>query len=144
METQKFAIMEKTQFFRSVEKEARNIKKFATEEEKQKLNFGRLAESQATQCYYGLMTGDCRQERAKKLMQQCCTVFFSNPATCIEGLSIAENGKERIKKRDYSFYVVFSSLETFGLIYSGNKEAAKIIAFIKGERKTLKIPNDLV
>ena len=60
-------------FIPLVESEARKLKEFSNNEEKERLedNRGRLSSSSASSCIYGLMTGSCFSDRATSLIDKC-------------------------------------------------------------------------
>jgi predicted NAD-dependent protein-ADP-ribosyltransferase YbiA (DUF1768 family) len=52
-------------------KEAKNIKKFATKEEIDKLLADSVAPTSTNMCIYGQMTGNCYSQRALELLDLC-------------------------------------------------------------------------
>lgn len=62
--------------------EIENIKKFATEEEKNKLDIAVFDSTDRDRCIYGLMADGCRSDRAMALIQLCVnhvtTIMFSD------------------------------------------------------------------
>lgn len=56
--------------------EARLLKKLATPEEIARLDPYRLDGKSNTKCIYGMMTGSCKSERAKELIDACCTKVY--------------------------------------------------------------------
>jgi len=54
-----------------VKQEIENIKKFATKEQKDRLNFRYFSPMIADKCIYGLMTGDCRSKESNLLISKC-------------------------------------------------------------------------
>src|SRR6185312_6258352 len=66
------------QFIKDVKKEVVALRKHAKTEELKKLSIYMLDPMQPTLCIYGLMTGDCRNERAADLIFKCCKRFIIN------------------------------------------------------------------
>lgn len=60
-----------------VKKEALRLKKTATQEERDRLDFRNLNPLLADQCIYGEMTGNCYSDRAKELFDKCATPYSS-------------------------------------------------------------------
>ena len=57
----------------AVKVEADNIKKHATQEEINRLEFGILDPKNSKLCIYGQMTGSCFSDRANELVQSCAS-----------------------------------------------------------------------
>ena len=134
-----------------VEKEARALRKHALPQEKENLRFGAFCSDGAMSCIYGLLTGDCRSERAAELIYTCCPRYFVNQrtgllskvghreavkvvnGTKIEGVSTASGLRSHRAKEIRHF----SAIEAY--ILAPNARNANLIAFIKGETNTLKL-----
>lgn len=139
----------KSQFLIDVAKEAKAIKKHATEREIARLDFSSLEPDQPENCIYGQMTGNCKSSRACRLIFNCCQRYICNT---YEG-KIKENGFADIKgnvngekidgidtprklKREREVSLDhFSALEAYILL--PNAKNKNLIAFLKGERKDL-------
>jgi len=109
-------------------KEAEKLRKFATEEERVRLDFDKLLPDTTRRCIYGQMTGDCYGWRAFILLSKCCVPLSDSLRKDIISpympLFYAERGRP------------FSPLEYYTHNYPESN--ANIIALIKGETETLK------
>lgn len=65
------------EYLKEVKKEIINIKKHATAEEIDMLDFFRLNAYNYRQCIYGQMTGNCYSKRATELIRLCCNTKTS-------------------------------------------------------------------
>ena len=123
--------------------EATNLKKFATEEELNKLSFKDLNPSRGDDCVYGQMTGQCYGKRANQLIVKCANkVYTSVDNTLSEANTL--NGKPfKISNGECRKDYYHSPIEQFIYLhenrYTNNGYNNKVlIDFIKGKRKTLK------
>jgi len=118
-----------------VKQEAKNLKKFATKRELDKLNFDRLVPENAERCIYGQMTGSCWNGRAIQLIEKSCSRVYNEGQ---EGNSLRDcklNGSPK-KKQRHSYY---SPIEVF-IYKDGNMENGaneRLIKYLKGEIRTL-------
>ena len=119
-----------------VGQEAKNLKKYATKEEINKLNFGVLNPEHVMFCIYGLMTGHCFSERACNLINKCAPRIYKQH--CNEELYECElNGAPALGR---SRNANFSPIECF-ISYPKNETNGNnkiLINYLKGKRKTLK------
>lgn len=125
---------------RLVKAEAKNLKKFATPEELNRLNFTKLQPLFPTDDIYGQMTGYCYSVRATILIQNCAPKVLEQ----IENLDLYKckiNGKPNFNteeaNRNGNYW---SPIECF-ITNPINKNTAnhKLISYLKGETKTLDI-----
>ncbi len=118
-----------------VTKEAKALLLNATESELSNLDFGILNSKNRRTCVYGQMTNDCFNNRATRLIELCCDRVYNADPTAF-GISGILNGSPMQKARTN----YWSPIEVFIDIPSnktnGNNEV--LIAFLKGERKTLR------
>lgn len=126
-----------TKFPKLVIEEAKNLKKNATKEELENLNFEELDPDWPVKCIYGQMTGSCNSERAVNLIVTCAKrVYHSN---CSNGKTLSNklNGSPvGLHRNKY-----WSPIEVFiiNAKYNDSSEMNnKLIQYLKGERKTLK------
>jgi len=71
----------KAQLIKLANKEAINLKKYATKKELANLNFDKLDPNERKECVYGQLTGECNSKRATKLIKKCATkVLFPREA----------------------------------------------------------------
>lgn len=82
----------KRQFIADVTKEVKALKKHATKEELQNLDFNEFDPDKKEQCIYGQITGYCQSKRASELIFNCCVRFVRND------LEIDDKGFEAIKE----------------------------------------------
>jgi len=139
------------QFLADVMHEIEMLKKHATIEEKEALNFNLFDPFFESTCIYGQLTGNCRSERSKELMGLSCTRVMNLDfgASELKGYTFRKivskiNGEYKgqtwggkgftLLHRDWSY---LSALE--GYINLSKAKNKQIIAYIKGEIDTLKL-----
>lgn len=126
-----------TKFPKLVIDEAKNLKKFATPEELARLNIKNFDPNHTERCIYGLCTGDCNSSRAMELIKWCARRVY-NAADTFKNAKL--NGSPSKKgPRSWLSMPYLSPIEVF---IGRNKDIndqmnAKLIAFLKGERKRL-------
>ena len=119
--------------------EADNLKRFATEEELDRLHFGRLEASVAKRCIYGQMTGFCYSERAHELIMNCAVRVYNTP----EAISHPRlNGKPRVVSGEDRKFEYHSPIEVF--IYKNEANLKRnlnerLVDYLKGKTETLDI-----
>jgi hypothetical protein len=119
--------MYKKNFITAVKRELRNLKAEITPEQAELLNPTTFNGTLSTSCFYGQLTGFFISEEASRLKQKCA-VAFSN--TFGDKPGHVEKIKDRgFKKHDVTY------LEAY--IYHDESKFAEIIAYLKGEIKTL-------
>ncbi len=141
----------KKQFIKDVVAELKNIKKHATFEEIENLDFLNFKPSNTEGCIYGQMTGHCRSKRAKELIVLCCNKFVKQPSSG-KVYNDFEYFQHYIQRGDISevqkkFYEpgysleYFSSLEAYIMLKTIGVEFShkKIFAFLKGEIDSIKL-----
>jgi len=127
---------------KEVHTEARKLRKAATEKELRNLDFSELRVLSPSRCIYGQMTGDCFSSRAEGLIQQCAKHVIDTHSSIISEVTCelkAVDPSQIHQENKYGRYL-FSPIE----VYIGNDGAdnRQLIAFLKGERKTLNLyPN---
>jgi hypothetical protein len=131
-----------TKFPKLVVDEARKLKKFATPEELKKLNIENLDPKSGDQCIYGQMAGSCFSTRALHLIKNCAKRVYHKPSVAptweVKGPGRCRqlNGSPKNLYRSMFTQDFFSPIEVF--IDRASKEMnAKLIAYLKGERKRL-------
>jgi len=138
----------KSEFINDVIKEIKSLKKHATREELERLDFEAFSYSFVTDCIYGQMTGNCKSYRAKDLMDKSCVRVMSLPDGCgdIEDKTFAEVNNEHFINGDYNKqtwidegrdWCYLSALE--GYICLKNAKTKNIINYLKGETNTLNL-----
>lgn len=138
----------KEQFLADVSKEVKALKKYATKEELNKLNFYWFKPHRKDKCIYGQMTGSCLSNRASKLIFQCCKRFVkNNSSTCISkggfgiikeqinGTYVGANKSLEELKRDRNNIHHLSSLESY--IFLPKAKNRNVISYLKGETQKL-------
>lgn len=121
-------------FPKLVIEEAKALRRHATKEEKELLQFCNLSPSNRMKCVYGLMTGECYSNRATELIEKCAKrVYKANHIpSCIERKDL--NGSP--KGEDRCGY--WSPIEVFiAKNGDGSEMNRRLISFIKGEIKSL-------
>jgi len=138
----------KKEFLDDVMHEINMLKKHATKEEKENLDFLEFNPLYPTRCIYGQLTGNCANKRAKDLMDKSCIRVMSLE----DGVDELRNKTfNKIKNKingkytqqtwedvaDSRFYSHLSSLE--GYIALKNAKNEQILQYIKGEIDTIKL-----
>jgi len=117
-----------------VKAEAASLVKRATDKEKSNLSFEQLNTNRHDSCIYGQMTGSCFSDRAENLITASCKRVYSHVG---DGSRVRGRLNGEPKNRN----VYWSPIEVFiDKDYNkanGNNE--RLIAYIKGETKTLKL-----
>lgn len=122
-----------------VKKEADKLKRFATQEEIAKLNFGKLEPTNRNECIYGQMTGDCYSGRANELIVECAERVYSvNKHDNAMDKNNRLNGAPTIKKTTDRKYWYHSPIEMF-IAYDKNKgvNSKRLIDYLKGYESNL-------
>ena len=135
----------KKQFLDEVKQEIENIKFYATDKEKQKLDFDTFDPDKTNFCVYGQLTGHCEYTKAIKLIRKCCkryfhfkeNYFFADDVFTFKNIKESVNGDKmpddfKNNKRNYRYH---SLLEGFIKLKNANNK--NIISYIKG--KTTKL-----
>lgn len=119
-------------------KEAKKLKTQLTEEEKLNLNESSFDPEDEEQCIYGQITGDCRSERAYELIMGCCERVYSGNTLDLARRTL--NGKPTECEASERLWSYNSPIETLIFPINGGKtDGIKIIKYLKGETKTLKL-----
>jgi hypothetical protein len=131
--------MKKFKYPALVIKEAKNLKKLATPEELNQLNFDRLHPQSEYRCVYGLMTGHCFSDRANLLISECAPrVYIHTPEAEENDKILAKtlNGKLKEPRKEM---IHWSPIEVF-IFKKKNQESGaneRLVKYIKGEIKAL-------
>lgn len=138
----------KKQFLDEVKQEIENIKKFATDKEKQNLDFDSFNADSPTSCIYGQLTGDCESDRAIKLIRKCCKRYFHfliygidvDDEFTFKDIKESVNGEkmpDKFDKNDFGIrnYEYHSLLEGFIKLKNANNK--NILSYIKGKTSKL-------
>lgn len=130
----------KKQFLSDVRHEIEMLKVHATGIEKNKLDFDDFDPQDPDCCIYGQMTGYCRSDRAKELMDLACIRVVENDMKnefkTWDRVKICVNGG--YTGQMYQNRTQFSHLSTLeAYIYMEEAKSEAIIAYIKGETSTL-------
>jgi hypothetical protein len=117
-------ICDRKEFEGFVKNEADGIRKYASSEEINRLDFTRIAPKSKSLCIYGQMTGDCYSARAYELLN-LCTKPYSRTAHMV------------VKTRVESFETPrdFSPIETY--LCFADPKIKNLVAYIKGESNKL-------
>lgn len=123
-----------------VKSEAKNLKKFATQDELSNLDFGKFDPDFSKTCIYGQLTGYCHSERAQELIKKCCKKVYrateENISNCLE---LNGKPKERISGVALGSAVNYwSPIEVFVAQHDNNANG-KLINYLKGINNTLEI-----
>ena len=109
--------------------EATKLKKHATQEELNELDFNSLNPGRIDLCVYGQMTGNCHTKRAEELMRTCCKRVYNTDAGSVRNCSV--NGSPENKRRDYFWSPIEVFIDQYRNQKNGNNE--QLIKFLKGE-----------
>lgn len=123
--------MENKELYELVIEEATNLKKFATKEELNKLDFNTLAPSSINKCIYGQMFDGCNSLRAIELIKKCCNKVYNSNDELIK--------PKDIYRAPFKFNC-WSPIEKF-LYYkeNWNYNVSNLVQFLKSETETLKL-----
>lgn len=116
--------MKKVEFLSLVQNELDTIKAKATKEEIKKLDFIKFVHSSRHECIYGLMTGNCKSERAKELYPK----MFNSAPKWVQ--------YEAFSKQSYKKGGCFTPLEKYLYMVDENQHF-KIIQYLKNKIKTI-------
>lgn len=129
--------MKRNEFLRQVRLEIDAIKKYATEKEIARLSKENFNANFINTCIYGLMAGDCFNERANELVKKCATGLGPSLSTKIpEENTFLKRPRSGIKGGS----PIFSKLELHLMLNSrseNNSYNHLIIDYIKSERTEL-------
>lgn len=132
-------------FRKEIKQEINLIKKHATTEEIENLDFETFNPDVERQCVYGQMTGNCRSPRASVLIRKCCKRFVIRDGVgkakigyraIIELINGIKSSKEDLGTAAWDAKY-FSALETY-ILFPQTKNK-KVISYLKGERDTLSL-----
>ncbi len=131
--------MNKQEYLSNVMQEIEAIKKHATETEIARLDFETLKPRYEKRCIYGQMTGGCYTPRALSLIRKCTPIVvegLGDRSYTFSDIKSEINGKPT-KGNIYNARKFYSVLESY-IVLKGSKNE-KIIQYLKGETKTLKL-----
>ena len=137
--------MKKREFLSAVEHEIDGLKKHATLQELEKLDFYWFDPNKTENCIYGQMTGSCTNERSKELMTLCCEKVLDNSNAAIQLEKTFKNFSHLFfnsnnskswygQNRNLSF---LSALEVYISLKGAKNE--EIIKYLKGEVKRIRL-----
>ncbi len=132
--------MNKKEYLSNAMQEIEALKKHATKEEIENLDFETFDPRAYSKCIYGQMTGDCHSSRALRLIRKCTPVVINEIGGFYSVFSdIKENinGKPTRKNIHSNGRRFFSTLENYIVLIGAKNE--EIIQYLKGETKTLKL-----
>lgn len=123
-----------------VRKEAENLRKYATKEELEKLDFDKLDSSDRTRCIYGQMTGNCFSQRSAELINNCAITHFEELPDAVEEMIGYVIEKELFflqKRTDPWVPTSYSAIEAY--ICLPEAKNANLISYLRGETETLEL-----
>lgn len=133
-----------------VRKEAEALRVHATKEELGGISLEEFNPRHYDGCIYGMCTGDCHNERAIELIQQCTPRFFKEeifediPVFGVDGIVKNANGtivsnllEERTKEYKGKGDVHYSAIEAYILLPEAQN--ANLIAYLRGETDNLEL-----
>lgn len=124
------------QLQRLVRHEAKALRRNATTEEKERLDFDTLNPKKGDYCVYGQLCHNCFRPRAVELMRKCASrVYNYESFTNLENTGRVDeaNGPAENKDRD----TFWSPIEVFIVQKNNEKNNKKLIQYIKGETNEL-------
>lgn len=115
--------------------EADNLKKFVSKEDLYKLEFYKLQSNNVYLCIYGQITVDRYSDKARYLIEKCCTVFISN----IDIFNPYTVNLNTIKEDTVFTNRNFTTIECFISIDENKKNGNnfRLIEYLKGESDIL-------
>lgn len=123
--------MKKAEFLLEVMAEIENIKSKATKKEIGQLSLGSFSVNSPTRCIYGLMTTNCRSDRAIALTPK--KYLYIGNGNCFSKQSFATNPKANIEH-----FERFTALEKY-LYMVKEPMHAKIIDYLKDRINVLEL-----
>lgn len=121
-------VLDRKEFLEKVRMEIEHLRRNATPEEKNKLNFKTFDPFNTSCCIYGQMTGYCSSTRAKKLMEKQLDELTNSDLYNNKSLIQANKGD------------LFSFLETYITSVRSKEGINKgILEYIKGESDELNL-----
>lgn len=120
-----------------VKAEAKMLKEHATPKQINKLKFKDLLPDHTEMCIYGQMTGYCFSLAASNLINKCCKQTYNNGKKTFINCTLNGKPHKRTNRESSDFW---SPIEVFIAIKNNdmNGNNAALVAYIKGETKTLK------
>ena len=116
--------------------EAKKLKQHATKEELQNLSFSLLDPATSDNCIYGMMTGNCFNERATQLLNMCAKPYANDIFLDEETDTFTPAARQSMvftsKGRK-----VFSPIEVY--IMQRKAKQRNLIDYLKGETDTLEL-----
>lgn len=131
----------KAEWLKAVKQEARNLKKYATKEELQKLDFETFDPENPQCCIYGQIADNCATPRAVELIKKCCNKMVKSDEWMLIGAETFTKLKNRINGkvgdlgRIFASSRYFSSIEAYIVLKDAKNE--NLINFLKGKTKNL-------
>jgi hypothetical protein len=129
-------------FKTAIKREATNLRRYATEEQKKKLSADKVVPTDKTACIYGLMTGDCYSKEATKLLKLCGVPAIStyNPLSKEETIF---NPTSKWKKEAWGTELThngrsYSAIEGY-LVIANRDKVRQLVKYIKGGSDALSL-----
>jgi len=117
-----------------VKEEARNLRKNATQEELDKLDFSYLDPQHTQQCIYGQIAGGCFSDRSVELIKKCASrVYKTQDDGDIRHSKL--NGSPINKKREKFWSPIEVFIDQGGENSERNNKA--LVRYLKGETRRL-------
>lgn len=124
--------------------EATNLKKYATKEELNKLNYETLNGGSVVNCIYGQMTDNCLSQRSQNLIIKCCKKVYKivNENNRIK-TSILNGKPKKLKvsfdRLDYYTSPIEKFLDLYKPdIFTKSTKVKKLIDFLQDKTQELK------
>lgn len=135
--------MDKQEFLQEVQEELDNIKTKATKKEINNLKFKDLMHDSSSSCIYGLLTGDCKSDRAKELSPKNyyyvqLDEFEKDPWAILTNDNFYPFEEQDFKTSSVIGYGVFTALEKYLFMVDPLKHK-QIIKYLKGTLKTINL-----
>lgn len=118
-----------------VKAEAKLLKVFATKKQIKKLDIKTLNPKGTQECIYGQMTGNCFNEESVSLIELCCKKVYHSKEK-VEIRDSLLNGSPLKSSRVHYWSPIEVFIDYFSNKHNGNND--KLVAYLKGETKTLK------
>ena len=122
-------------------KEAKNLRKYLTDDEKALLIASEIDPDNSQSCIYGKSTGSCFSARAHELIIKCAERVYKSSKNIYDRISESRlNGKPYpVVEGVDRVLEYFSPIET--LIINDQSTIPPLVAYIKGETNKLVFPN---
>lgn len=134
--------MDRKELIAAVKVEAANLRKYATKEELNRLDFNTFSTSLSKSCVYGQMTGNCFSYRSSQLIGECAPFTLRSLAkdSLYDNIKLFNsNLSDRLVWSPIENYIFLDSEENSEQWKFQNTQNKKLISYLKGETDELNL-----